>query len=158
MPRLIKGNRVVDDPWRFIPADFSGELPQGKLLVPMTRWLADTDNPHLAPWIDSEEDFEEFAARLVQAPLIAINFPSFTDGRGFSTARLLRERYGYQGELRAVGHVIQDQLFYLRRCGFDAYDLREGTDLEAALASLEDFTTSYQAATDTPEPLFRRRP
>ncbi|KJS04219.1 MAG: oxidoreductase [Gammaproteobacteria bacterium BRH_c0] len=161
MPRLIKGNVIVDNEWQLIPADLSGDLPQGKLLVPLAKWLELKDAPvegqTLAPWIDSEEEVEPVAAELLSAPLIAVHFPTFMDGRGFSTARLLRERFGYQGELRAVGYVIQDQLFFLKRCGFDAFDLREGTDLEAALASLNDFTVTYQAATDNPEPLFRKR-
>lgn len=161
MPKLIKGNVIVDNEWQLIPADFSGDLPQGKLLVPLAQWLelknAPAEGQTLAPWIDSEEEVEPVAAELLSAPLIAVHFPTFMDGRGFSTARLLRERFGYQGELRAVGYVIQDQLFFLKRCGFDAFDLREGTDLEAALASLNDFTVTYQAATDNPEPLFRKR-
>jgi len=157
MPRLIKDNQVIDNEWQVIPADFDAELPTGKLIVPLARWLDNSDNANLAPWLDSEDEVEKVAEQLVQAPLIAINFPTFMDGRGFSSARLLRERYGYHGELRAIGNVIQDQLFYLKRCGFDAYDLREGTDLEAAMASLGDFSVSYQAATDTAEPLFRKR-
>lgn len=157
MSRLIKGNQVVDNDWQVITDDLAGDLPAGKLIVPLAHWLDNSDNENLAPWLDSEDEVEKVAAQLVTAPLIAINFPTFMDGRGFSSARLLRERYGYDGELRAIGHVIQDQLFYLKRCGFDAYDLREGTDLDAAVASLDDFTVSYQAATDTPEPLFRHR-
>lgn len=157
MSRLIKGNRVVDNDWQTISADVDADLPAGKLIVPLAHWLENSDNDNLAPWLDSEDEVEKVAAKLVTAPLIAINFPTFMDGRGFSIARLLRERYGYGGELRAIGHVIQDQLFYLKRCGFDAYDLREGTDLEAAVASLDDFSVSYQAATDTPAPLFRQR-
>ncbi|MCK9563935.1 MAG: DUF934 domain-containing protein [Bacteroidales bacterium] len=157
MSRLIKGNRVVDNEWRVIPADFDAELPAGKLIVPLARWLDNSGNENLAPWLNSEDEVEKVAGQLMQAPLIAIDFPTFMDGRGFSSARLLRERYGYSGELRAIGNVIQDQLFYLKRCGFDAYDLREGTDLDAALASLDAFSVSYQAATDTPEPLFRKR-
>lgn len=161
MPKLIKGNAIVANEWQLIAADFAGELPAAKLMVPVAKWLelkdSAVDGQTLAPWIDSEEEVESVAAELVKAPLIAVNFPTFMDGRGFSTARLLRERFGYQGELRAVGYVIQDQLFFLKRCGFDAFDLREGTDLEAALASLDAFTVSYQAAADNPEPLFRKR-
>jgi len=115
MPRLIKGNVIVDNEWQLIPADLSGDLPQGKLLVPLAKWLELKDAPvegqTLAPWIDSEEEVEPVAAELLSAPLIAVHFPTFMDGRGFSTARLLRERFGYQGELRAVGYVIQTSCF-----------------------------------------------
>jgi uncharacterized protein (DUF934 family) len=86
-----------------------------------------------------------------------VSFPKFTDGRGFSTARLLRERYRYRGELRAVGDVLRDQLLFLARCGFDAFALRADQDPDAALAAFEDFTEAYQGGTDQPLPLFRRR-
>ena len=88
---------------------------------------------------------------------IEVSFPKFGDGRGFSIARLLRERHGYRGELRAVGHITRDLLFFLESCGFDAFELREGEDPREALASFEDFGESYQASVARPVPLFRRR-
>lgn len=161
MPHLIKNTTVVDDEWQLIDRDHEGELPAGKLLLHLDRWqslkTADVGNVDIAPWIDSDDDVEQCAAILAKEPLVAIRFPVFADGRGFSNARLLRERYGFQGELRAVGNVIQDQLFFLKRCGFDAFALREGTDLEKALHSLKDFSVCYQTATDTDTPLFRKR-
>ena len=75
---------------------------------------------------------------------VEVNFPKFGDGRGYSIARLLRERRGYRGELRAVGHITRDLLLFLERCGFDAFELREGEDPQAALSSFEDFSYSYQ--------------
>ena len=80
-----------------------------------------------------------------------------TDGRGYSIARLLRERYGFKGEIRAIGDVLQDQLFPMKRVGFNAYALPEGKNLDKALASLRVFSETYQAAVDQPQPLFRRR-
>jgi uncharacterized protein (DUF934 family) len=88
--------------------------------------------------------------------LVVINFPVFTDGRGFSYARELRER-GYRGELRASGNFIRDQLTYLQRCGFNAFRMADEEQLASALDSLADFSESYQAAPDQPLPLFRRR-
>jgi uncharacterized protein (DUF934 family) len=88
--------------------------------------------------------------------LVVINFPVFTDGRGFSYARELRER-GFKGELRASGNFIRDQLTYLRRCGFNAFSMADDAQLASALDSLSDFSESYQAAPDQPLPLFRRR-
>jgi uncharacterized protein (DUF934 family) len=88
---------------------------------------------------------------------VEVNFPKFGDGRGFSIGRLLRERRGYRGELRAVGHITRDLLFFLESCGFDAFELREGEDPREALASFEDFSESYQASVARPVPLFRRR-
>jgi len=99
-------------------------------------------------------DLREDLSRL---SLIAIRFPVFTDGRGYSIARLLRERYGYTGELRAVGDIMRDQLFYLSRVGFDAFLLREGEVAEEALAAFDSFSEAYQASVERPSPLFRRR-
>lgn len=162
MPKIINKDQIVEDKWTLLPKDFSGEPPMGKLLLlPMKYWLEHKDNirlPVLGIWIDSDEEVEEIGEQANMFPLIAVNFPSFMDGRGFSTGRLLRERYGYTGQLRAIGNPNRDQLFYLKRCGFDAFDLREGTDLEAALASLNDFSVSYQNSVDQPDPLFRRKP
>lgn len=107
--------------------------------------------------LDPHDDPAEFAARLGAVARVEVRFPKFTDGRGYSLARLLRERLGYRGELRAVGDVQRDQLYYLSRVGFDAFLLREGEDPEAALAALGDFSEAYQASVERPLPLFRRR-
>ena len=94
---------------------------------------------------------------LAAARVIAVNFPRFGDGRGYSIARLLRERYGYRRELRAVGEVARDQLFAMAQCGFDSFQLREGEDPREALAAFKDFSEVYQATAAQPQPLFRRR-
>jgi uncharacterized protein (DUF934 family) len=107
--------------------------------------------------LEPADDPAALAGRLAAAARVEVNFPSFTDGRGYSLARLLRERHGYQGELRAVGDVQRDQLFYLQRCGFDAFLLREGEDAGEALGAFHDFSEAYQASVERPEPLFRRR-
>lgn len=107
--------------------------------------------------LEPHDDPAAVAARLAAAARVDVHFPRFTDGRGYSIARLLRERFGYRGELRAVGDVRRDQLFYLSRVGFDAFLLPEGEDGEAALAALRDFSEAYQASVDRPQPLFRRR-
>ena len=91
------------------------------------------------------------------AGVIAINFPKFGDGRGYSIARLLRERYGYKGELRAVGEVARDHLHAMAQCGFDAFQLREGENPQEALRAFSDFSDQYQATAAQPLPLFRRR-
>lgn len=107
--------------------------------------------------LEPGDDPAKVADRLGSAARVEVNFPSFTDGRGYSIARLLRERHGYLGELRAVGDVQRDQLFYLARCGFDAFLLREGLDARESLSALRDFSEAYQASVERPEPLFRRR-
>ncbi len=159
MPKIIKGSQVVDDSWVIIPKDFSGELPRAKVLLPMQYWLNNKEALNLqcaGLWIDSDEDVDAVGLEANQFPLIAVNFPTFVDGRGFSIGRLLKERYEFNGQLRAIGNAIRDQLFYLKRCGFDSFDLKDGIDLDAAAASLNDFSVTYQSSADQPEPLFRR--
>jgi uncharacterized protein (DUF934 family) len=97
------------------------------------------------------------AASLGALKVVAVNFPKFGDGRGYSIARLLRERYGYRGELRAVGQVARDNLYFMAQCGFDAFQLRESEDPQEALAAFNDFSETYQATAARPQPLFRRR-
>ena len=169
MPDIIRHAQVVADNWS--PVDSAdGALPEplpgGDLLVPLALWQAHraellTHAKKLA-WklgirVDSNEDPTAFAADLEHFSLIAIRFPQFGDGRGYSLARLLRERFAYCGELRAVGDVIRDNLYFLSQCGFDAFELNAGTDAETALASLRDFSESYQTSVAQPQPLFRRR-
>lgn len=94
--------------------------------------------------IEPTDDPATLADRLANASRVDVHFPKFGDGRGFSLGRLLRERYGYRGELRAVGHLTRDHLLYLERCGFDAFELREGEDASEALAGFNVFSAKYQ--------------
>lgn len=138
----------------------------GKVLVPLTVWLARENDlaPRLAAgelgiWLESFELIEDLVASMTdinRLPVIAVNFPRFADGRGFSIATLLRTRFGYKNEIRAIGDVLRDQLFYMHRCGFDAYLMRPDRSAEEALASLRDFSESYQGAVDNPLPVWRR--
>jgi uncharacterized protein (DUF934 family) len=107
--------------------------------------------------LEPTDDPRAIADRLPGLKVVAVNFPKYGDGRGYSIGRLLRERYGYKGELRAVGVVARDHLQLLAQCGFDSFQLREGEDAQEALAGLSDFTESYQASAAQPVPLFRRR-
>jgi len=107
--------------------------------------------------LEPTDDPASVADRLDRVARVEVNFPKFGDGRGYSIARLLRERYGYKGELRAVGEVVRDHLFYMESCGFDAFLLREGEDPVEALTGFADFSESYQASVARPVPLFRRR-
>lgn len=124
---LIKHRRVVENP---SPPDLT---------------IAPTDDP------------AALAPRVASAEVVAVSFPAYGDGRGYSIGRLLRERHGYKGELRAVGAVARDHLQLLERCGYDAFELREGEDPDAALGAFEDFSEAYQASATQPVPLFRRR-
>lgn len=94
--------------------------------------------------LEPDDDPASVAGRLAGVARVEIDFPEFGDGRGFSIARLLRSRHGYRGELRAVGRVTRDHLYYMEKCGFDAFELREGEDAAEALAGFDDFSASYQ--------------
>jgi uncharacterized protein (DUF934 family) len=108
--------------------------------------------------LEPHDDPAAVAGRLGRVARVEVNFPKFGDGRGYSTARLLRERYGYKGELRAVGEVVRDHLYNMEASGFDAFLLRDGEDAAEALAGFDDFSEAYQASHARPVPLFRRRP
>lgn len=171
MPDIIKHQSVIEDDWKVLrlaenETPLSVRLPVGPLLVPVAVWrarraeLIAREYEHgwpLGVWLAAEEGPESIAADLDDFTVIGVDFPKFSDGRGYSAARLLRERHGYRGELRAIGDVLRDQLFYLQRCGFDAFALRSDQDRGEALAGLKDFDEAYQAAADQPLPLFRRR-
>jgi len=122
MATLIKGRRVVSE---------SSPSPKDKV-------------------VRLEPGDEPSAVSLEGVTRVEINFPKFGDGRGYSIARLLRTRYGYRGELRAVGHITRDLLYFMESCGFDAYELREGENPREALASFEDFGHTYQRGYRTP--------
>lgn len=107
--------------------------------------------------LEPEDDPRRIADRLPGLKLVAVRFPKYGDGRGYSIGRLLRERYGYTGELRAVGVIARDHLRLLAQCGFDSFQLREGEDAVEALKGLDDFSEAYQATAAQPVPLFRRR-
>src|SRR5205085_10473246 len=128
------------------------ELPENERIVPLAHWKGE---PGVV--LSTADDPASIAADLDKLSTIVIEFPQFTDGRGYSMARLLRERYGFKGEIRAAGEVLRDNLFYLSRCGFDSFLLSDQTRLAEALSGLEDFSEAYQASVERPEPLFRRR-
>jgi uncharacterized protein (DUF934 family) len=107
--------------------------------------------------LEAGDDPGALAGALDRLKVIAVRFPAFGDGRGYSVARLLRERCGYRGELRAVGEVARDHLYFMAQCGFDAFELRAGEDAKEALAAFNDFSEAYQATAARPQPLFRRR-
>jgi uncharacterized protein (DUF934 family) len=166
MAVLIRQRRVVADSWRLLKPGADGTLPplpeRGDVIVPLALWIERRHDllahpGRLGVWLDSHEDPAAIAAELERFALVAVNFPKFGDGRGYSIARLLRERFRYAGELRAIGEVARDLLFYMAACGFDAFALREGESVDEALAAFSDFSESYQSSVVRPEPLFRRR-
>jgi uncharacterized protein (DUF934 family) len=166
MALIIKNGSVTADPWQLLsaaPGDAPPALPAaGDIIVPLAAWRSSRQAlfvraGRLGVWLDSHEQPQAVADDLDVFGVVAVRFPTPTDGRGYSTARLLRERYGYRGELRAFGAVLRDQLLDLARCGFDAFALRAEEDPQAALAAFGDFSEAYQASVERPLPLFRRR-
>ncbi len=165
MPDIItRDGDIKPDSWTLVPRPAEGEgleLPQGPAMIPADLWLAGYEHykgrSDIGVWLESHDEPGMLAEHVNELPIIAVNFPKFTDGRGYSTARLLRERYGYRNELRAVGDVLLDQLQFMKRCGFDSYALRPDKDIKLAAHCLNFFSQTYQAATDTDQPLFRRR-
>ena len=146
MPRIIKDGQIADDPWQRMSADdaLAPERLAGDehLLLPLPLWLAhreDRDRTRTGVWLAPDDPVEPLLPWLGALPVIAIHFPVFTDGRGYSLARLLRDRHGYGGELRAVGDVLRDQIYFLHRCGFDAFCLRADQPLDEALAAFGDY-------------------
>lgn len=165
MPDVITSDGSIrQDDWVVVPRPADGEsldIPEQPALIPADLWLAGKehfeDRDDIGVWLDSHDEPETLTGVVNELPVIAVNFPKFSDGRGYSIARLLRERLNYRNELRAVGDVLLDQLQFMKRCGFDTYVLRADKDINKAARCLNFFTQGYQAATDTDEPLFRRR-
>lgn len=155
------GGRVEPDRWRFLSAEEAAAPPAGPIVVPLAAWLASREawiaRGNVGVALEPADDPWALAPDVAVLPLIAIRYPKFTDGRGHSNAVLLRSRLGYEGELRACGDVGRDQLFQLKRCGFDAFQLAPHRDPDAALPGLRDFSRRYQASVDDPLPLFRKR-
>ena len=166
MATIIRNRQIVADSWQLLEPAAKGSPsavpPAGDVIVPLALWLEQraalsSRAGRLGVWLDGPEEPAAIAGDFDRFALIAVNFTAFGDGRGYSTARLLRERYGWRGELRAIGEVVRDHLFFMAGCGFDAFMLREDQDPEEALSAFSDFSDAYQASATRPLPLFRRR-
>jgi uncharacterized protein (DUF934 family) len=138
----------------------------GKVIVPLSVFIARKElllsritNGEIGVWLDTHEllaDLVSCQPDLNALPIIAVHLERFADGRIFSLGTLLRTRYGFKNELRAIGDVLRDQLFFLKRSGFSSFLLRADRSATEALASLSDFTVPYQGAVDEPRPVFTR--
>lgn len=163
---LIKGGKLVED--AFVDASGADAIPpSGPVIVSLAQWQSQRDallarGTPLGLRLHSDQSPEAIADDARHFALIALEFPKFRDGRAYSYARLLRERYGFKGELRAVGDVLMEQLFFMVRTGFDAFDLQQSPDPVAAFqTALKDFTVWYQPTGDgrpTAMQLRRRTP
>jgi len=150
---LVKNNLVIEDKWTFVADD--EDLPAGDVIVSLTRWQKERDvllarSDALGILLQSDENPDQIVEDLDCFQLIALNFPAFTDGRAYSYARLLRERYNFNGELRAVGDILRDQVFLMHRCGFDAFEIKGGDNKALAiwLDAQKEMTNFYQPTGD----------
>ena len=134
----------------------SGEAEAEPILLPLTLYLAQSQPAAHGVWLSPTDDPIALVPHLQSVPLVAIDFPVFNDGRGYSTAAVLRSRHRYRGDLRAIGDVLIDQLFFLRRVGFSSFALRADQDRDRAVKALSTFSDVYQSAADQPLPAFRR--
>ena len=162
---IIKNTTVVNDEWSVLRLNEGDapdivHVPAGKTIVPLTVWLGQrhalSKRADIGVWFASNERAADLQCDVSKFPVLAVDFPKFTDGRGYSIAYHLRNRFGYRGELRAIGDVLRDQLFYMKRVGFDAFAMRPDANIHHAIKSLADFTLSYQASVNESQPLFRR--
>jgi uncharacterized protein (DUF934 family) len=157
---LIKNGCVVDNEWTFIDNSTDPD-GTGLVTVSLPRYLQDvtherTRNVTLGVRLTPSDDPDLLLPHLDHLPLIEIEFPKYTDGRGYSLAQILRRRHGYTGELRAVGHVLRDQILYMNRSGFDAFETARA-DLSQVLEALSEHSAYYQPAADGHPTVFARR-
>lgn len=159
---LIKDGQLANDPF-VNTADDDSDLPDGRaVLVSVSRWQTDRSNliAHnglVGVRLDSGQSPDLIADDLKYLAVVAVAFPTFSDGRGFSAARALRERYGYTGEIRATGHVIRDQYLFLHRCGVNAIEVADPDDLPQWEIAMNEISLVYQTTADEREPVMSLR-
>jgi uncharacterized protein (DUF934 family) len=160
MQKLNRNGELTPFEWQQAVKETAGtEIQNGGWLLPTAQFIQMQDNlpSNTGVVIHPDDDLESLEQIINNAAAVAIDFPSFTDGRGFSTARMVRSRLNFKGELIAVGQFMLDQLHYLKRCGFDAFAVSDDAKVQTLLDNLSDFSDAYQASADEPLPLFQRR-
>lgn len=165
MPKLLKDQQITDDRFQILEQEQEQavtHLPEGNLLLPVSSIDVATranieHNGQIGIWFDSADEPETAADVLNQFEIIGVNFPKFMDGRGYSIARLLRERFDYRGDIRAIGDVLVDQIYYLQRCGFSSFRLREDQNPEYAIEAVSTFSADYQTGANESIPVYRLR-
>lgn len=151
--KIIKDKQLVDDHWTFIPDNEDSAATLDNISVSLERWKQEKEQlltrhtGQLGIRLHSNDDVNEVAGDLHHIDLIELDFPIFTDGRGFSQARMLRNQYHYDGEIRAVGNFMAEQVFYLSRVGVNAFSISSEEELKVALTTLNDFSVRYQTST-----------
>ncbi len=165
MREIIKDKAIVADDWTVLrltenETPDAVSVPAGKVIIPLKVWLLQRESllnrTDIAVWFSSDEQAKELKEDISRFSLLAVDFPKFADGRGYSIAYNLRSRFNFTGELRAIGDVLRDQLFYMQRVGFNAFATREDKNIHDAIKGLTDFSEKYQTSWDEKNPLFRR--
>ncbi|MAZ02866.1 MAG: oxidoreductase [Sneathiella sp.] len=162
MDSYIKDRKAEGDEWMpFTGLEESSSLPTGDIYVPLEEWLKSREsllerNGRLGVALSNTDDPALIKDDLDRLDLVVLEFPKMADGRAFSQARLLRERYGFKGEIRATGDVLYDQLFYMQRCGINGFELRNDQDVSNSLKAFDEMTVTYQPASDEEFPIWRR--
>jgi uncharacterized protein (DUF934 family) len=165
MPTRIKlaptgGFTLVEDPFTRVTDDWA--IPKGDVIISLTRFQAEgegllAEGRKVGVMIDSHEEVEALAYDLPRISVVALNFPKFGDGRAYTNARLLRERFGFKGEVRAVGDVLREQALFMVRTGFDAFEPADGSTPEAWEAAVERYRHVYQRGADARSPAYMER-
>ena len=162
--QIIRNGKVIEDDWVALQDDDA--LPaSGKVHVSLDRWQK--EKAGIVSWaegcggqygvrIPNTLDVNELGDEWLILSIAVLEFPNFADGRALSQAQVLRRQLGYTGEIRATGDVQRDQMYHMSRSGINAFEVKEGRDIHAAIDSLRDFSFAYQGAADNPTPGFRR--
>ncbi|OUR76502.1 hypothetical protein A9Q83_14265 [Alphaproteobacteria bacterium 46_93_T64] len=162
MGNFIKDRKPQDDPWTpYTGLEDVDNLPTGDVYVPFEEWQSQKEalklrNNRLGVILENTDDVAELVPDFDRLDLVVLQFPKMADGRAFTQAKLLRERYGYTGEIRAVGDVLHDQVFYMQRCGFNAFEMRPDQDIPTVLHAFDEMTVTYQPSADEELPIWRR--
>ena len=161
--QIIKDRNISNDDWVIArEIDDAAFVPKDNTIFPFSYWQLNSgdllkQNTSHAIWIDGDIETEQLSSHLNHLSIIALDFPAFKDGRSYTHARILRDRYNFEGELRAIGNVLRDQMFFMLRCGINCFEVTEGKNAEDALKSFNDFTVRYQAAADDAVPIYKLR-
>ncbi len=158
---LLKDGQIVSDAWVRVTddVDISEEMA---VVVSLERWLDQAEtlksrNAPVAVAIRNDQSPSEIVDDLDAIDAVFLNFPAYTDGRAYSQARLLRQRYGFGGEIRATGNVLRDQYAFMQRCGFDAFEVKEGVDLAGWGRFATSMSEGYQTAADGVQAIWAKR-
>jgi len=159
--KILRDGRIIENDTQTL-ADDAALPSSGRVLVSLSRWRKEREALlasvcKIGVLVPNTEDVAGLWPELRDRPLIAVQFPAWSDGRAFSQARVLRERFEYKGEIRATGDVARDQLQFMQRCGINAFEIRADQDPTLCLKSLHDFDVAYQRAADSLENVWAAR-